>query len=86
MNIASCHIRHLKTFVTFVHAIQGSHVCSIWLSLESSKVKWSLKKIYIRQIPDGNKIESPYTENHIHMQIITSFANFTHVYRFRIVI
>ena len=48
--------------------------------LLQSKVKF--KKIYTRQIPDGKKIESPYTENHIHMQIITLFANFTHVYRF----
>ena len=46
-----------------------------------SKVNFK-KYIYTRQIPDGNKMESPYIENHIHMQIITSFANFTHVYRF----
>ena len=34
----------LQTFATFVHTIQSSHVCSRWLSPESSKVKWSLKK------------------------------------------
>ena len=44
-----------------------------------SKVTFKNSKC-TRQIPDGNKIESPYTENHIHMQITISFANFTYVY------
>ena len=78
--IALCHLRHLKPLLLLYNTFQSSHVCSMAESrVLQSKV--NLKK-YTRQIQDGNKIESPYTKNHIHMQIITPFANFTHLYRF----
>ena len=76
----------LKTFATIVHTIQSSHVYSMVESrVLQSKVKLKKNKC-TRQIPNGNKIESSYSENHIHMQIITSLANCTHVYRFFILI
>ena len=79
MNIA-CVIFGTKNFGTIVHTSQSSHVCSMVESrVLQSKVKFKNSKS-TRQIPDGNKIESPYTENHIHMQITISFANFTDVY------
>ena len=63
-----------KTFFIIVHNILSSHVCSM-VESESPKVKLK-KKEYTCQIPYDNKIEPPYTENHSHMQTITSFANF----------
>ena len=73
---------HLKPLLLLYNTIQSSHVCSM-VESRVLQIQVNLKKNkHTRQIPDGNKIESPYTKNHIHMQIITSFANFTQLYRF----
>ena len=77
-----CHLWHLKPLLLLYNTIQSSHVCSM-VESRVLQIQVNLKKNkHTRQIPDGNKIESPYTKNHIHMQIITSFANFTQLYRF----
>ena len=44
------------------------------MSFELSKLKKKQNFEYTQQIVDGNKIEPPYTEDHIYMQIIISWA------------
>ena len=51
-------------------------------NLQKNEVKWNFE--HIHQILDSNNIEPPYTENHDHVPIITSFAFFACVGRFKV--
>ena len=49
-------------------------MCFLWLIPESPKLKKEWNFEYTHRFLDVDKIEPPSTENHIHMQIIISWA------------
>ena len=57
-------------------------MCFLWLSTGTTKRTKNKNFEYTHQILGGSKIESPNSENHNYIQIITSFAYYLHMINF----